>query len=241
MIYICEIPSKVLAQARVRILPNMYCSCANILLQNIARQKSNLDHLLHVRISSPHHTTHSLLSLQSHATRPSAGHRRPPISAIPIVPKPPPSDGLQQPSFRRLSKLFRFSRTNTVPVRHIQPRDPLDVCLDSCISVLRHLTLRWHHRSLLHYLYHPLSQLSPQLDLIRSVFNSYTKPGLHDRMCIQFEIGFPPPPSSGVVQSLRQHLSFLVPRHTHGPPVVDVAPGRKFTVTLIFLFLSVFR
>ncbi|KIK32625.1 hypothetical protein CY34DRAFT_814165 [Suillus luteus UH-Slu-Lm8-n1] len=44
-----------------------------------------------------------------------------------------------------------------------------------------------------------------------------------------FEIGTPPPPSSGVVQSLRQHLSFLVPRHNHGPPVVEVAPGRKFT------------
>ncbi|KAG2741968.1 hypothetical protein P692DRAFT_20239191, partial [Suillus brevipes Sb2] len=38
-----------------------------------------------------------------------------------------------------------------------------------------------------------------------------------------------PVPSSKVVQSLRQHLSFLVPRHTHGPPVVEVAPGRKFT------------
>ncbi|KAG2739952.1 hypothetical protein P692DRAFT_20754285 [Suillus brevipes Sb2] len=36
-------------------------------------------------------------------------------------------------------------------------------------------------------------------------------------------------PSSKVVQSLRQHLSFLVPRHTHGPPVVEVAPGHKFT------------
>ncbi|KAG2738735.1 hypothetical protein P692DRAFT_20757854 [Suillus brevipes Sb2] len=44
-----------------------------------------------------------------------------------------------------------------------------------------------------------------------------------------FEIGSPPPPSNGVVQSLRQHLPFLVPRHSHRPPVVDVAPGRKFT------------
>jgi hypothetical protein len=32
--------------------PNMYCSCANISLQNIARKKSNLDHLLHVRLPS---------------------------------------------------------------------------------------------------------------------------------------------------------------------------------------------
>ncbi|KIK43125.1 hypothetical protein CY34DRAFT_804125 [Suillus luteus UH-Slu-Lm8-n1] len=45
----------------------------------------------------------------------------------------------------------------------------------------------------------------------------------------QFETSSPPPPSNGVVQSLRQHLSFLVPRHNHGPPVVEVAPGRKFT------------
>ncbi|KAG2739955.1 hypothetical protein P692DRAFT_20913600, partial [Suillus brevipes Sb2] len=46
---------------------------------------------------------------------------------------------------------------------------------------------------------------------------------------IQFEISSPPPPSRGVVQSLRQHLSFLVPRRIHGPPVVEVAPGRKVT------------
>ncbi|KIK38494.1 hypothetical protein CY34DRAFT_809291 [Suillus luteus UH-Slu-Lm8-n1] len=42
-----------------------------------------------------------------------------------------------------------------------------------------------------------------------------------------FEISSPPPRSNGVVQSLREHLSFLVPRHSHGPPVVEVAPGRK--------------
>ncbi|KAG2747880.1 hypothetical protein P692DRAFT_20736085 [Suillus brevipes Sb2] len=45
----------------------------------------------------------------------------------------------------------------------------------------------------------------------------------------QFETSSPPPPSNRVVQSLRQHLSFLVPRHSHGSPVVEVAPGRKFT------------
>jgi hypothetical protein len=32
-----------------------------------------------------------------------------------------------------------------------------------------------------------------------------------------------------------------VPRHNHGAPVVEVAPGRKFTVTYFFLFLSAFR
>jgi hypothetical protein len=57
-------------------------------------------------------------------------------------------------------------------------------------------------------------------------------------VCIQFEIGSPPPPSSGVAQSLRQHLSFLVPRHSHGPPVVEVPLGRKFTVTCISSPLS---
>ncbi|KAG2122239.1 hypothetical protein DEU56DRAFT_984133 [Suillus clintonianus] len=45
-----------------------------------------------------------------------------------------------------------------------------------------------------------------------------------------FEISSPPHPSNGpVTQFLQQHLSFLVPRHSHGPPVVEVAPGRKFT------------
>ncbi|KIK38496.1 hypothetical protein CY34DRAFT_809293 [Suillus luteus UH-Slu-Lm8-n1] len=93
-IYICEIPPKVLARTR-----------------NIARTKSNLDHLLH-----------------SHAIRPPAGHRKPPIRATPIVPRPLPSNDLQQPSFLRLSKSLRFSpRTNAVrPGRKDQSRDPLD-------------------------------------------------------------------------------------------------------------------
>ncbi|KAG2120393.1 hypothetical protein DEU56DRAFT_984449 [Suillus clintonianus] len=43
------------------------------------------------------------------------------------------------------------------------------------------------------------------------------------------EISSPPPPSNGVPRFLRQHLSFLVPRHSLGPPVIDVAAGRKFT------------
>ncbi|KAG1859353.1 hypothetical protein DFJ58DRAFT_780808 [Suillus subalutaceus] len=45
----------------------------------------------------------------------------------------------------------------------------------------------------------------------------------------QFEISSPPPRSTGLVQSLQQHLSFLVLKHSHGPPVVEVAPGRKIT------------
>ncbi|KAG2091198.1 uncharacterized protein F5147DRAFT_840851 [Suillus discolor] len=162
---------------------NLYCSCANIPLQKIARTKLNLDHLLH-----------------SHATRPPAGYRRPPISAIPIMQRPLPTRDPQQPAFRRLSKLLHFSRANTVPVRHIQPRDPFDLPATSPLP----------------------SSLSAQ-------------PATRFE---QFEIGSPPPPSIGVVQSLQQQLSFLVPRHSHGPPVVEVAPGRAFTATYIFLFLS---
>ncbi|KAG1807269.1 uncharacterized protein BJ212DRAFT_755770 [Suillus subaureus] len=47
-----------------------------------------------------------------------------------------------------------------------------------------------------------------------------------------FEISSPPPPSNGVTQFLRQHLPFLTPRHSLGPPVVEVAPGRKVTTIL---------
>ncbi|KAG1838559.1 WD40-repeat-containing domain protein [Suillus subluteus] len=80
--------------------------------------------------------------LNSDATRrPPAGHRRPPISPIPMAPRSPPRRDPQQPTFLRLSNLLRFSpRANRVPVRHIQPRDPLDVGHDSHISVLSQLT-----------------------------------------------------------------------------------------------------
>ncbi|KAG2339334.1 hypothetical protein BDR05DRAFT_939125 [Suillus weaverae] len=44
-----------------------------------------------------------------------------------------------------------------------------------------------------------------------------------------FEISSPPPPSNGVTQFVREHLSFFAPRHRHMPPVVEVAPGRKVT------------
>ncbi|KAG1760174.1 WD40-repeat-containing domain protein [Suillus occidentalis] len=75
--------------------------------RNIMRKKLNLDRLLH-----------------SHATRP-VGQRKPPIYATPTVQRPLPTRDPQQPAFRRLGKLLRFSHANTVPVRHIQP-DPLD-------------------------------------------------------------------------------------------------------------------
>ncbi|KIK32272.1 hypothetical protein CY34DRAFT_163679 [Suillus luteus UH-Slu-Lm8-n1] len=117
----------------------MYCSYANIPLQKITRTKSNLDHLLHVRVSSSHHTIHPLISLQSRATRPPAGHRKPPILATPTVQRSQPTRDQQQLAFLRLSKLLRFPRGNMVPVRRIHPHDPLDVCCDSYISVLRQL------------------------------------------------------------------------------------------------------
>ncbi|KAG2343549.1 WD40 repeat-like protein [Suillus weaverae] len=44
-----------------------------------------------------------------------------------------------------------------------------------------------------------------------------------------FEISSPPPSSNGITQFIRQHLSFLTPRHSLGPPVVEVAAGRKVT------------
>jgi WD40 repeat protein len=54
-ICICDTPPDILAQARVRILPkHATCPCTNIPLQDIARKKLSLDHLLHVRILSSH-------------------------------------------------------------------------------------------------------------------------------------------------------------------------------------------
>jgi hypothetical protein len=71
-----------------------------------------------------------LISSQSHATRLPAGHRRTPIFAIPTMQRPLPTNDSQQPTFRRLSSLLRFSRMNSVcPGRKDQSRDPLDVCL----------------------------------------------------------------------------------------------------------------
>ncbi|KAG1883379.1 hypothetical protein F4604DRAFT_1901696 [Suillus subluteus] len=44
-----------------------------------------------------------------------------------------------------------------------------------------------------------------------------------------FEISSPPSPSNGVARFLHQHFSFLAPIRSFGPPVVEVAPGRKVT------------
>ncbi|KAG2340761.1 YVTN repeat-like/Quino protein amine dehydrogenase [Suillus weaverae] len=141
----------------------------------IARKKSTLNHLLH-----------------SDATRhPPAGHRRPPISAIPMVQRPPSTRDPQQPSF--LNKLLPFSRrTNSSrPGRKDHPRDPLDLPATSPLpSSLS-------------------GQAAPRFD--------------------HFEISSPSPPLHGITQSLRQHVPFLAPRHSLAPPVVEVAPGRKFT------------
>jgi hypothetical protein len=81
--------------------------------------------------SFTHYTTDPSLSLQSDATRPPAGYRKPPIPAIPLRPRLPPPRDLPQPTFARLSKFLRFSpRTNAVrPGRKDEPRDPLDVSL----------------------------------------------------------------------------------------------------------------
>jgi hypothetical protein len=77
-------------------------------------------------------TTHPLLSLQSNATRRHpAGYRKPPIPAIPLGPRLPPTRDPQQSTFLRLSKFLRFSpRTNAVrPGRKDTSHDPLDVSL----------------------------------------------------------------------------------------------------------------
>ncbi|KAG1877379.1 hypothetical protein F4604DRAFT_1954710 [Suillus subluteus] len=130
--------------------------------------------------------------LNSDATRrPPAGHRRSPISAITMAPRPSPTRDPQQLTFLRLSKFLHFSCVNAIPVRHIQPCDPLDVpaTLPLPSSLSGQVATRFDH----------------------------------------FEISSPPPRPNGVVQSLQQHLSFLVPKHSHGPQVVEVAPGRKVT------------
>ncbi|KAG2055086.1 WD40 repeat-like protein [Suillus hirtellus] len=68
------------------------------------------------------------LSLQSDTTcRPPIGHRRAPISTLPVSQRPTPKTASQQPTFLRLRKLLRFPRTNaSQPGRKGQSRDPLD-------------------------------------------------------------------------------------------------------------------
>ncbi|KIK43160.1 hypothetical protein CY34DRAFT_804167 [Suillus luteus UH-Slu-Lm8-n1] len=82
--------------------------------RTIARKTSKFNHLLHSDVTRCH----------------PAGHRRPPISVIPMAQIPSPTRDTQQPSFLRLSELLRFSpRTNSLrPGRKEQPRDPLNVC-----------------------------------------------------------------------------------------------------------------
>ncbi|KAG1807285.1 uncharacterized protein BJ212DRAFT_756760 [Suillus subaureus] len=132
--------------------------------------------------------------LNSSATRPPTGRRRPAISAIPMPLRPPPTINPKERVFPSLSKLLHFApRTNALhSVQNDQhpSRDPLDVPATLPLQS-------------------PLSgQAATQID--------------------RFEISSLPPPSNGVTQFIRQHLSFLVPKHNHAP-VVEVAPGRKFT------------
>ncbi|KAG1811644.1 WD40-repeat-containing domain protein [Suillus variegatus] len=68
------------------------------------------------------------LSLQSDTTRrPPTGHRRAPISTLPVSQRPTPKTDPQQPTFLRLRRLLRFPRTNaSQPSRKDQFCDPLD-------------------------------------------------------------------------------------------------------------------
>ncbi|KAG2063197.1 hypothetical protein BDR04DRAFT_1164121 [Suillus decipiens] len=186
---ICDTPPDIVAQARVCIPVHVCYSCTNIPLIECYTQKVALEgstkcaHLIFT-----HYTTHLSLSLQSDATRRHPGHRKPPISAVPIVPRPPPARDPQEPTFLRLSKFLRFSSR---AVKNNQPRDPLDV---------------------------PATSPLP--------------PSLPGQVAAQFdhsEINPPPSRSNGVLRSLRQHLSFLGPKHSHKSPVAEVAPNRKVT------------
>jgi hypothetical protein len=58
------------------------------------------------------HSRDSLLPSQSRATHPPVVSRRPPISAISIVPRPSPTRDPQHPGFPRLTKLLHVSRAN---------------------------------------------------------------------------------------------------------------------------------
>ncbi|KAG1823980.1 uncharacterized protein BJ212DRAFT_1476835 [Suillus subaureus] len=83
----------------------------------------------------------------------------------------------------------------------------------------------------------PLSTVNTQQPIFLRLsnllhFTSRTNavPNVQLRNPLDFEISSPPRTSNApVTQFLRQHLSFLVPRHSHVQPVVEVAPGRKFT------------
>ncbi|KAG2068973.1 WD40 repeat-like protein [Suillus decipiens] len=74
----------------------------------------------------------------------------------------------------------------------------------------------------------PSAQPGNPLDVPATLPLPSSLPGQIATQFDQFEIDSSPPPSNGVTQFLRQHLSFLIPRHSLGP-VVEVIPGRKFT------------
>jgi hypothetical protein len=143
---------------------NIYHSCANILLQTSARKKAALRDVLNVRISSfTHYINHSSPLLQSDATRPAAGRRRPPISVTPLAPRAALIVEPQQSIFLRLSNFLRFSpSTNAArPGRKDQSScDPLDVRF---LCFLSHFTSHSRFSSLLRYPYLPIGSMERAL------------------------------------------------------------------------------
>jgi hypothetical protein len=81
--------------------------------------------------SLTHYTTYPLPPLQSDATHRPAGHRKPPIPAVPLGLRLPPARDPQQTTFLRFSKFLHLSpRTNAVRLGgKDKSRDPLDVSL----------------------------------------------------------------------------------------------------------------
>ncbi|KAG2351080.1 WD40-repeat-containing domain protein [Suillus spraguei] len=100
-ICICDTPPNILAQARVRTCLLFICYHSPYYLYIISRKKSVHRHLLNSDVTC----------------RPPAGHRRPPISVMPIASRTLPKIDSQQPTFLRLRKLLPFSSgANVVPV-----------------------------------------------------------------------------------------------------------------------------
>ncbi|KAG1877415.1 hypothetical protein F4604DRAFT_1757412 [Suillus subluteus] len=130
---------------------------------------------------------------------------------------------MQQPVFLHLTNLLHFtSCTNAVP--RVQPRKPLDLG-HKCFNYPKFFTVD--------------STMEPQVPVTLPLPSSLS--GQAAPRFYRFGIGSPPRLSDApVMQFLRQHLSFLVPRHSHVPPVVDVTSGRKTTVTHISLHLGAF-
>lgn len=101
--------------------------------------------------------------------------------------------------------------------------------VESCTSLvcaLQHIFLRLSNFLHLSSRTNAVPRVQPRnpLDVPATLPLPYTLSGQAATQFDQFEMSSPPRPSSGPVTGfLRQHLSFLV------PPVVEVAPGRKFT------------